>query len=95
MQLITGQSFEIHAIVRDALDNPIDSLQVSWDSSDTDVATVTPHPINVNAAIVKTLSAGSADITATYDSFTETISLTVVDALVPASVSIVTGLIKG
>lgn len=86
MQLTTGQTFTIHATVRDALENPIDRLPVVWSTTDALVATVTPHLTEPNTAIVRTLIAGVADIVATYGAFTDTTSLTVVDEPVPASV---------
>ena len=91
MQLITGQSFQIHATVRDALHNPIENLDVVWSTTDALVATVTPHLTEHNSAIVRTLKAGSADIIATYGAFSQTTSLVVVDNLTPAEVQVTLG----
>jgi Big-like domain-containing protein len=66
-----GDSVLVHATPRDTAGNTIDGIPLTWASADTTIATVT------DSGLVRTRAAGAAVISATADSATGSIAITV------------------
>jgi uncharacterized protein YjdB len=74
--LVAGQSTTLTPVVKDANDVVVTDRVVTWQSSNTSVATVS------TAGVVKSLVTGTADITATSEGKSATTALTVTPAAV-------------
>jgi uncharacterized protein YjdB len=72
--LMMGDLMQVSAVVRDASDNPITNVPITWSSSAPGVATVS------SSGLVAGVSVGGATITAQADTVRRSLAITVIDS---------------
>lgn len=89
MQLIIGQRTSLRAVVYDD-ESPkkvIPSAIVTWTVDDDTIVSVQGY--DTNNVDIKALAVGTAVLTATYEGITNTYTVTVVEAQIPDSITII------